>query len=127
VRSGSSIADGQFNEDRVMHRIAIAAAGTALTLVAGLASASEVPAGAVARADRCAPVPSEQFRSEADLAEVVERFGYRVVRVDTERGCYAVVAVDRQGKRYDIRFQGASLRMVSRYAAKPEAEVVATR
>jgi Peptidase propeptide and YPEB domain len=118
---------GRSNEDSAMNRFAIATAGFALALAAGLASATEPSTAPAPRADRCAPVPSEQFRSEADLAEVVERFGYRAVRVDTERGCYAVVAVDRQGKRYDIRFQGASLRMVSRYAAKPEAEVVATR
>jgi hypothetical protein len=110
-----------------MHRIAIAAAGIALTLAAGLAPASEATDDAVGRADRCAPVPSEQFRSEADLAAVVERFGYRVVRVDTERGCYAVLADDKRGRRFDLRFEGANLRMVSRYGARAEDEVIAQR
>ena len=110
-----------------MNRFAIATAGFALSLAAGLASASESAASAAPRVDRCAPVPREQFWAETYLRAEVEKFGYRVARVGTDGGCYAVVAVDRQGKRYDIRFQGANLRMVSRYVAKPEAEVVATR
>ena len=110
-----------------MHRLAIATAGFTLSLAAGLASASEPPAAAIARADRCAPSPHGQFRPEAELIEVVERFGYRVVRVGADAGCYAVLADDRRGRRYDMRFEGASLRMVSRYVARAEADVVAQR
>lgn len=110
-----------------MNRLACSAAALALTLAAGLASATEVPATTAARADRCAPVPREQFWAETYLRAEVEKFGYRVARVGTDGGCYAVVAVDRSGKRYDIKFEGANLRMVSRYAAKPEGEVVAQR
>jgi hypothetical protein len=118
---------GRPNEDRAMHRFAIAAAGFALSLAAALAFASEPPAAATARADRCAPVPRAQFKPEADLAAVVEGFGYQVVRVGTDAGCYAVLASDRRGKRYDMRFEGANLRMVSRYIAQRQPEVVAQR
>lgn len=108
-----------------MHRFAIVTAGLALTFAAGLASASE--AAPAPRAERCAAAPHGQFRPEAELTDVVERFGYRVVRVGAEAGCYAVLADDRRGKRYDMRFEGASLRMVSRYFARSEADVVAQR
>lgn len=118
---------GRSNEDRAMHRLAIVSAGFALSLAAGLASASEPPAAAIARADRCASAPHGQFRPEAELTEAVERFGYRVVRVGADGGCYAVLADDRRGRRYDMRFEGASLRMVSRYFARAEADVVAQR
>jgi hypothetical protein len=118
---------GRSNEDHAMHRIAIAAAGFALSLAAGLAAASEPPAAPAARPDRCESAPREPFRPEADLAAVVERLGYRVERVGTEAGCYGVRAVDRRGKRVDMRFEGATLRMVSRYSAPTESEVIAQR
>jgi hypothetical protein len=118
---------GRSHEDRAMHRFAIATVGYALTLAAGLAPASELPAIAIARADRCAPVSRAQFKPEADLTAVVAGFGYQVVRVGTDAGCYAVLASDRRGKRYDIRFEGANLRMVSRHVAQIEPELVAQR
>ena len=118
---------GRFDEDRAMHRFAIATAGFALTLAAGAGAASEPPAVAAARAERCAPATRAQFRPQAEMAAVVEGFGYRVVRVGSDAGCYAVLASDRGGRRYDMRFEGASLRMVSRYAARAESDVVAQR
>jgi hypothetical protein len=111
-----------------MHRFAaIATFGLTLTVAAGVASASDTAATTTTRADRCAPAPREQFRSEADLKATVEGFGYQVVRVGTDAGCYAVVAADRRGKRYDMRFEGRNLRMVSRYFARNDADVVAQR
>jgi len=127
LRSGSPIAGGQLDEDRTMRRIAIATAGLALTFAAGLVSASEASAGAAPRVDRCAPAPDAQFRSEGDLVEAVERYGYRVVRVGTEGGCYAVQADDRRGRRFDMRFEGTNLRMVSRYFARSEGEAFPQR
>jgi hypothetical protein len=49
------------------------------------------------------------------------------VRVGAEAGCYAVLADDRRSRRYDMRFEGASLRMVSRHFARAEADLVAQR
>lgn len=110
-----------------MHRPFVATACLALSLAAGVAAASEAPAAAIARADRCAPVSSAQFRPEAELTAVVERFGYQVVRVGTQAGCYAVLAADHRGKRYEMHFDGANLRMVSRHVAPAQAAVVAQR
>jgi hypothetical protein len=104
-----------------MHRFATIATGFALSLAAGAASASQAAASAAVRTDRCAPVPRENFRPEAELKAAVERLGYQVVRVGTDAGCYAVLADDRRGKRFDMRYEGANLRMVSRYLARPEA------
>ncbi|MBK9244787.1 MAG: PepSY domain-containing protein [Burkholderiales bacterium] len=120
---------GRPNEDRPMNRYARSAAAIALTVAAGVAvaGASEGPSGNGLRADRCAAAPRGDFRPAADLRAAVEGFGYQVLRVDTDAGCYAVLAADQRGKRYDMRFEGASLRMVSRYVAKPESSVVARR
>jgi hypothetical protein len=127
-RSRSSTVGDRFAKDRAMHRLtAIATAGFALTFAAGIAGASEPLAATITRADRCAQVPGGQFRSEADLKATVEGFGYQLVQVGTDAGCYAVLAVDARGKRFDMRFEGANLRMVSRYIARTEPEVVAQR
>jgi hypothetical protein len=109
-----------------MNRFALTAA-IALSLAAGLAGASPQTPGTTARPDRCAPVPGGQFRPEADLTVVLERLGYQAVRVATDAGCYAVLGVDRRGKYFDMRFEGTNLRMVSRYFARTEPEVVARR
>ena len=111
-----------------MHRLAATATiGFALSITAGLASASDAVAVSNARADRCASMPREQFRAEPDLTAAVEQFGYQVVRIGTEAGCYAVLAANRRGRQFDMRFEGANLRMVSRHFARPEPEVVAQR
>jgi hypothetical protein len=110
-----------------MHRFAIVTAGLALSLAAGFALASESAIAPAPHADRCASPATAQFRPEAELTDVVERFGYRVVRVGAEAGCYAVLADDRRSRRYDMRFEGASLRMVSRHFARAEADLVAQR
>jgi hypothetical protein len=40
------------------------------------------------------------------------------LRVTTDAGCYAVLASDRHGTPFDVRFRGADLRMVSRHVVK---------
>lgn len=109
-----------------MNRSALTLAA-ALCLLAGLAHGAEPPAALTDRADRCAPAPHDAFRPESDLRTVLEGLGYQPRRIGTERGCYVVRAVDRRGKPFDIRFEGATLRMVSRYVARTDLDVVAER
>jgi len=104
---------------------AIVGAGFALSVVAGAACAAGSAVAATAHGDRCAAAPHAQFLSEAELTARVERFGYRVEHIGTVAGCYAVLGVDRRGKRYDMRFEAASLRMVSRHFARSAADVLA--
>lgn len=105
----------------------VATTGFVLILAAGLACASEPSAPTTARVDRCAPVPGAEFRPEAELRTVAAGFGYQLVRIGTDAGCDVVRAVDRRGRFFDIRFEGANLSMVSRYLARAEPEVVAER
>jgi len=111
-----------------MHRYAVAAAvGLVLAAATGLAWASEPSVSPTVGANRCVSALREPFQSEADLAAAVGRLGYQIERVGTDAGCYAVLAVDRRGKQFDMRFEGASLMIVSRYFARPEAGLVAQR
>jgi len=111
-----------------MHRYAVAAAvGLVLAAATGLAWASEPSVSPTVGADRCASALREPFQPEADLAAAVGRLGDQIERVGTDAGCYAVLAVVRQGTQFDMRFEGASLKMVSRYFARPGAGLVAQR
>jgi hypothetical protein len=87
-----------------------------VTFVLALAAA----APAFASDEDCPKVPREQWRAQADARAAVEALGYRVEDVGIDDGCYAVRAVDKNGKPYDIKLTGKKLRMVSRYAVKRE-------
>lgn len=101
----------------------LAAASVAATLLASpLARADEDAARQCASTVStaiCAETPRDQFRSEAQLRGVVENiFRYRIARIAVDGGCYSVLASDRNGTPYEVRFRGSDLKMVSRTVAK---------
>jgi hypothetical protein len=103
-----------------MHTLKLAAALTAAHLALGtaLAAAAEPASNESSTSGACATVPREQFKSEAELRAQVEKLRYQVIRVSTDAGCYEVLAADRNGRPYEVKFRGADLRMVSRYEVK---------
>lgn len=109
-----------------MHRLALAA-GFTLAVATSFASAADLSSSVAARTDRCASAARGPFRPAAELTAIVEQLGYRPEQVGTDAGCYAVRASDRRGRQFDLRFEGANLRMVSRYFARTAADVVAQR
>lgn len=102
-------------------RFVAAALGAALVF-SSPARAGETappPGAAMTRPEVCAAAPREQFKSEAELRSAVENFlRYRVTRVSIDGGCYSVVALDRSGNVFEVKFRGDDLRMVSRYVVK---------
>jgi hypothetical protein len=100
----------------------IVAALAAALLVSPLARAEEsapLPCASKASSDICASAPRDQFRPESQVRGVVENFlRYRVTRVGTDGGCYAVLASDRNGTPFEVKFRGSDLKMVSRYVVK---------
>ena len=101
----------------------VAAAAIAATfLVSPLARANDataLPGASTTPATICAEASRDPFRPEAHLRSVVESFlRYRVARVGVDGGCYAVLAVDRNGTPFEVRFRGSDLKMVSRYVVK---------
>ena len=103
-----------------MHTLKLAAA----LLVAYVALGTEIAAAAEPASNdpsisgACAVIPRDQFKSETDLRAQVEKLRYQVVRVHVDAGCYEVLAADRNGTPYEVKFRGADLRMVSRYEVK---------
>jgi hypothetical protein len=103
-----------------MHTLKLAAALIAahVALGTGLAAAAEPASNESLVSGACAVVPRDQFKSETELRTQVEKFRYQVMRVHVDAGCYGVLAADRNGKPYELKFRGADLRMVSRYEVK---------
>ena len=103
-----------------MHTLKLAAAliATHVALGTGLAAAAEPTASETSTSGACAVVPLDQLKSETELRAQVEKLRYQVVRVRVDAGCYEVLAADRHGKPYEVKFRGADLRMVSRYEVK---------
>ena len=98
----------------------IAAAVATLALALGAATASELHPQSTPHSNPCSSASQGSFRPEADLRAVLERLGYQVNRVKAEDACYEVYAIDRSGKRYEVKFKGDDLKMVSRYEVRGE-------
>jgi len=101
----------------------VAAAAVAATLLVGPPAraneATALPCVSTTPATLCAEAARDPFRPEAHLRSVVENFlRYRVARVGIDGGCYAVLAFDRNGTPFEVRFRGNDLKMVSRYVVK---------
>ena len=102
----------------------VAAAAVAAAIVFGpLARAEDaapLPCASTASAAAiCAEAPRDQFRPESHVRSVVENFlRYRITRVGVDGGCYSVLASDRNGTPFEVKFRGNDLKMVSRYAVK---------
>lgn len=101
--------------------VAAAAVATALIFspLARAEDAAPLPCVSTVPAAICAEAPRDQFRPESHLRSVVENFlRYRITRVGVDGGCYAVLASDRNGTPFEVKFRGSDLRMVSRYVVK---------
>ena len=103
-----------------MHTLKLAAALIAAHVALGteIAAAAEPASNEPSTSGACAVVPRDQFKSETELRTQVEKLSYQVVRIRVDAGCYEVLAADRNGKPYEVKFRGADLRMVSRYEVK---------
>ena len=105
-------------------RSVAAAAVAAAFLASPLARASDtaaLPCASTTQATICAEASRDPFRPEAHLRSIVENFlRYRVARVGIDGGCYAVLAFDRNGTPFEVKFRGSDLKMVSRYVVKDE-------
>ena len=98
----------------------VAAAAVAATFLVGpLARANDataLPRASTTPATSCAEPSRDPFRPEAHLRSVVQDFlRYRVAHVGIDGGCYAVLAFDRNGTPFEVKFRGNDLKMVSRY------------
>ena len=53
-------------------------------------------------AERCEPIPKEQWKSKADLERKLTDMGWKIRRVKIENGCYEVYGTDERGGKVDV-------------------------
>ncbi len=80
-------------------------------------------AGAAAASGRCPQAPSEQWKPQSDVHAAAEALGYKVANIEVDDGCFEVKAVDKKGKRYELKFNPTDLRLISRHAERAERTV----
>ena len=73
--------------------------------------------GAFAAGAACSTSPAAKFQPQATLEAQLKKEGMTVRRVKTEKGCYEVYAVDKNGKKVNQAYNAETLEMV----ANPEA------
>lgn len=64
-------------------------------------------------AERCEPIPKEQWKPQAELQRKLTDMGWKVSRVKIENGCYEVYAKDATGKKVEQFFHPKTLERVT--------------
>ena len=77
----------------------------AMTLAAGGAFAQH--------AERCEPIPKEEWKPQAELERKLTDQGWKISRVKVENGCYEVYAKDATGKKVEQFFHPKTLERVT--------------
>ena len=55
-------------------------------------------------AERCEPIPKEQWKPQAELERKLTDMGWKIRRVKIENGCYEVYGTDVKGGKVEVFF-----------------------
>ena len=55
-------------------------------------------------AERCEPIPKEQWKPQAELERKLTDMGWKIRRVKIEYGCYEVYGTDEKGCKVEVFF-----------------------
>ena len=55
-------------------------------------------------AERCEPIPKEQWKPQAELEGKLTDMGWKIRRVKIENGCYEVYGTDEKGGKVEVFF-----------------------
>ena len=79
-------------------------------------------AGASAQhAERCEPIPKDQWKPQAELERKLVNQGWKISRVKITNGCYEVYGFDAQGKKAEAFFNPKSFERVYSEGEQPAA------
>lgn len=84
--------------------------GLAFAALAALASA---PAGAHGF-DDCTKEPKDKWKSQAEAEATATEAGYAVTKSKIEGSCYEVYATDKDGKKFELFYNPATLELVKK-------------
>jgi hypothetical protein len=88
---------------------------TTLTICAALLSITCLAPAAYAgvHAEKCDPIPKEEWKSQAELEKKLTNQGWKVNRVKIENGCYEVYGKDEKGAKVEVFFHPKTLDVVT--------------
>ena len=55
-------------------------------------------------AERCEPIPKDQWKPQAELERKLTDMGWKIRRVKIENGCYEVYGTDEKGGKVEVFF-----------------------
>jgi hypothetical protein len=64
-------------------------------------------------AERCDPIPKEQWKPQAELERVLTDRGWKISRVKIENGCYEVYGRDAKGHKRETFFHPKTFEIVT--------------
>ena len=64
-------------------------------------------------AERCDPIPKEEWKPQAELERKLTDEGWKISRVKIENGCYEVYGRDAKGNRRETFFHPKTFEIVS--------------
>ena len=64
-------------------------------------------------AERCEPIPKEEWRPQAELERKLIDQGWKISRVKIENGCYEVYGRDAKGNRRETFFHPKTFQVVT--------------
>lgn len=80
-------------------------------LIALIASAAALSAGAASAADKC-NVPVSEWQPRQALEKKMLAEGWKIKKLKTEDGCYEIYGTDRQGRRVEAYFDPKTFKPV---------------
>ena len=80
--------------------------------LAATAIATLMTAPAFAAGVTCSTASSDKFQPQATLKTQLEKDGMTVRKIKTEKGCYEVYAIGKDGKKVNIAFNAETLEKV---------------
>ena len=63
-------------------------------------------------AERCEPIPKDQWKPQAELQRKLTDMGWKVSRVKIENGCYEVYGTDEKGGKVEVFFHPVTFERV---------------
>ena len=64
-------------------------------------------------AEKCEPIPKEEWKSRAELEKKLTDQGWKVTRVKIENGCYEVYGRDEKNRKVETFFHPKTLAVVT--------------
>jgi hypothetical protein len=84
-----------------------------LTLCAGLLALSASSATLAQHAEKCEPIPKEEWRPQAELERKLTNQGWKISRVKITNGCYEVYGRDEKNSKVETFFHPKTLEVVT--------------